>query len=64
MVLAPPRALTPSLAPTLTRALTRPRRETATASPPPPPPSGFTYLRTDGTSSIFRPDGSSLYIRH
>jgi hypothetical protein len=61
MVLAPPRALTPSLAPTLTRALTRPRREPASAGPPPPPPSGFTYIQSDNTK-FFQPDGSSLYL--
>jgi hypothetical protein len=51
----PPRALRPSLAPTLTRALTRPRLKPTTGGT-------FTYLRPDG-SSIFRPDGTSIYTR-
>ena len=50
----PPRALRPSLAPTLTRALTRPRLKPTTAGP-------FTYIQTDSTN-YFQPDGSSLYL--
>ncbi len=52
----PPRALRPSLAPTLTRALTRPRIKPTAGGP-------FTYLRPSDGSSIFRPDGFSSYIR-
>ena len=28
-----------------------------------PTPNYFTYIRSDGSSSVFRPDGVSIYIR-